>query len=194
MNTITEVIGSTTYTITHYTDTRECYGIMKDCAEQYWSTAPKKDGIDNYQFGPDAKPWSLGPLLENNQFEGGFDILFMDGKPWSFGGIRKHTEEIAIILSRHFSFYTIRPITHGLLLPHQLKTCKKLGYKKAWATFNGYSEYWYNTWYVKEYNKARSHKRVNKLYTNSDECISKCNNLGKMTINYTEQTVLEWIL
>lgn len=194
MITVTEVIDSTAYTITHYMNTRECYGQVKECAEKYWTNAPKKEGIENYQFGSDAKPWSLGPMLENNKFECGFSVLSMDDKPWSFGGMRKYNDETVIILARHFSFYTIRPITHGLLLPFQLQVSKDLGYKKAWATFNEYSLYWYNTWYVKEYNKARPHKRINKLYTNSDECISKCKNLGKMIINNTEQTVLEWIL
>jgi hypothetical protein len=194
MITVTEVIDSTTYTIAHYMDTRECYGQVKECAEKYWTSAPKKEGIENYQFGSDAKPWSLGPMLENNLFEGGFSVLSIDDKPWSFGGIRKYSDEVSIIGSRNFSFYTLKPITHGLLVPFQLEMSKKLGYKRAWATINDYNLYWYNTYHVKKYNKSQSRKRLNKLYTNSDECISKCKNLGKMIVFNTEQTVLEWIL
>ena len=194
MNSVTEVIDSTAYTITHYTDTRECYGQVKECAERYWANAPKKEGIENYLFSVDAKPWSLGPMLANNMFEGGFTVLSIDNEPWSFGGIRKHNDETSIIGSRNFSFYTLKPITHGLLVPFQLEISKQLGYKKAWATINEYNLYWYNTYHVKKYNKSQSRKRLNKLYTNSDECISKCKNLGKMLINNTEQTVLEWVL
>lgn len=194
MITVTEVIDNTTYTITHYMDTRECYGQVKECAEKYWTNAPKTNSKENYQFGNDATSWSLGPMLENNQFEGGYTILSFNDKPWSFGGIRKYNDTTALILARHFSFFTIKPTTHGLLLPFQLGMSKELGYERAWITINDYNLHWYNTWHINEYNKSRSHKRINKLYTNSDECISKCKNLGKMTINNTEQTVLEWIL
>lgn len=194
MKSTTDVIDSTTYTIIHYDNCQGCYETVKECSEKYWQSAPKENSIDNYKFGPDAKPWSLGPMLENNSFEGGYSILYIDEKPWSFGGIRKYNDEIALVLARHFSFFTIRPITHGLLLPFQLEIAKELGYKKAWITINDYNLHWYNTWHINAYNKRKSHKRVNKLYVNSDLCVSKCTNLGKMTINNTEQTVLEWIL
>ena len=175
-------------------DTRECYGQVKECAKEYWTNAPKKEGIENYRFDEYAKDWSLGPMLENNKFEGGFSILSIDGKPWSFGGIRRYNDETSIIGSRNFSFYTLKPITHGFLVPFQLELCKSLGYKRAWATINDYNLYWYDTYHVKKYNKSQTRKRLNKLYTYSDECIAKCKNLGKMIVNNTEQTVLEWIL
>ena len=63
-----------------------------------------------------------------------------------------------------------------------------------WITINDYNLHWYNTWHINEYNKDRSKKRLNKLYANSDECVSSCTLIGKMIINNTEQTVLEWIL
>lgn len=194
MKSVIEVIEPTTYTIIHYDNSNECYDLVKECAERYWSAAPKTDSIENYRFDGDAKPWSLGPMLQNNGFEGGYTILNIDGKPWSFGGIRRHDDQTALVLARHFSFFTIKPTTHGLLLPFQLEVAKELGYTKAWITINDYNLHWYNTWHVNEYNKMRTRKRLNKLYSNSDKCVASCTNLGKMTINNTEQTVLEWKL
>jgi hypothetical protein len=191
---VSETIGSTTYTLTHYFNGNDCYETVKECSERFWKSAPKTESIENYQFNTDAKSWSLGPMLEHGVFDGGYTILDFDGKPWSFGGIRKYTDEIALVLCRHFSFFTIKPTTHGFLLPFHLEIAKELGYKKAWITINDYNLHWYNTWHVREYNKVRSYKRLNKLYTNSDLCVSRCRNLGNMTIHNTEQTVLEWVL
>lgn len=190
-----EIIESKKYTITHYFDSTECYEVVKRASESYWTNAPKTDSIENYMFGEGAKPWALGPMLANNQFEGGYTILEIEDVPWSFGGIRKYNENIALLLARHFSFFTIKPTTHGLMLPFQLQVAKKLGYKKAWITINDYNLHWYNTWHLHEFNKqSRKIKRNNKLYINSDRCVSSCNNLGKMIVNHTLQTVLEWEL
>jgi hypothetical protein len=192
---VEEQIDSHNYKLIHYTDSKECYETVKDACEKYWESAPKLSSKENYDFSSTAKPWSLGPMLENNLFEGGYTVLSVDDKPWSFGGIRKYNDEIALVLARHFSLFTIKPITHGLLLPFHLKVAKSLGYKKAWITINDYNLHWYNIWHLTEFNnEKRKGRRNNVLYTNSDECVQSCTNLGKMVINNVEQTVLEWVV
>lgn len=196
MNTITrhEEINSTSYCLTHYFDMKECYEIVKEASQQYWEKSTKAHGRENYEFGDQAKSQALGPMLLNSEFDGGFTVLNINDKPWAFGGIRKYNEEVALILGRHFSFYTIKPITHGLLLPFHLNIAKELGYKKAWLTINDYNLYWYNTWHINNYHRVDSSKKLNKLHQISNECVAKCKNIGKLVINYTNQTVLEWDL
>jgi hypothetical protein len=196
MNTLThhEEINSTSYCLTHYFDTKECYEIVKEASQQYWEKSTKSHGRENYEFGDQAKQQALGPMLLNSDFDGGFTVLSMNEKPWSFGGIRKYNNETALIMGRHFSFYTMKLLTHGLLLPFHLQVAKDLGYKKAWITINNYNMYWYQTWYIKKYKRISSNTELGKLYTNSNECISKCKNIGELEVNYTNQTVLEWDL
>lgn len=189
-----ECIDNHLYTLTHYFDTKECYNLVENASKTYWSKAPKIIGKENYEFGEAATFRGLGPMLLNHKFHHGYTVLEIDNKPWSFGGIRKYNEEVSLVLGRHFSFFTIRPITHGLLLPFHLKISKELGYKKAWVTINDYNLHWYKTWHINEFGKKRKNKRVNILYTNSDNCVSSCKNLGKMKIYSTDQTILEWEL
>lgn len=190
----TEIIDDTHYTCKHYFNTLDCYEIVKLASEEYWKNKSKLDSKENYEFGENATFRSLGTMLKNDKFHHGYTILEINEKPWAFGGIRKYNNEIALICSRHFSFYTLKPITHGFLLPFHLDICKNLGYKKAWITINNYNLYWFNTWHVNAYNKKRFRKKLNKLYTASDFYISTCKNLGKMILNDTEQTILEWTL
>lgn len=196
MNTIfqREEIDSHVYSLTHYFDTKECYPIVEAASTEYWKSAPKSDGKENYVFGPDATFRSLGTMLLNGKFDCGFTVLEMDGKPWAFGGIRRFDDETTLILGRHFSFFTVKPITLGLLLPLHLSVSKQLGYKKAWITINDYNIHLRRAYQINVFNRRKSSKRLNKLYTNSDQCISVCRDIGKMTIYKTEQSVLEWIL
>jgi hypothetical protein len=194
MRSVTKIIGSATYTINHYDDGEECYHIVKEEAEKYWATAGKNNSIENYQFGEDAKPWSLGPMLLNNGFAHGYSILAVNDKAWAFAGVRKHTDDIALVLARLFCFFTVKPMSYGLLLPFHLEIAKEHGYKKAWTTFNSYNVHLYNTWIVKEFNSNKKHKRNNIMYEENDRLISTSKFLGEVTLNNTKQTVIEWSL
>jgi hypothetical protein len=189
---VQEIIDNITYDLIQYFDTKECYDLVNTNCNLYWGKSPRNDSKDNYQFGDNAPIWSLGPMLLNNSFEGGFSLMSIDKKPWAFAGIRKYTNDIAIVLSRHFCFPTIKPITHGLLLPFQIQIAKNLGYKKVWITLNTYNAHLYDTWHVKEFQRNRQSRRKNKLYVNSDQLVSICKNLGKTMVNNTEQLVLEY--
>jgi len=196
MKSMQETVGSDVYTLTHYFDTSDCYDIVKERCEEFWKNAPKDDSAENYQFGDEAKAWSLGPMLKNNDFAGGYTILSVNDVPWSFGGIKRYTDDIALILGRHFCFFTLRPMTIGLLVPFQLEIAKELGFKKAWITMMGYNDRMYRTWQLtsSEYDTNRHKKRDNILYKNTDSVVERVNNLGKQIVNYTEQSVMEWSL
>jgi hypothetical protein len=194
MQSVTNLIGSDVYTIKHYNDGEECYQLVKDSTEKYWLNAGKNYSIENYQFGEDAKPWSLGPMLLNKGFAHGYSVLSINDKPWAFAGVRKHTNDIALVLARLLCFYTIKPISYGLLLPFHLEIAKASGYKKAWTTFNDYNIHLYNTWIVKEFNVNKKHKRNNIMYEQNDRMISTSKCLGEITFNNTKQTVIEWDL
>jgi hypothetical protein len=194
MKSVTTTIGSATYTISHYYDGQECYHIVKDSAEKYWAGAGKNYSIENYQFGEDAKPWSLGPLLLNNGFEHGYSVLSINDKPWAFAGVRKHTDDVALVMARLFCFFTVKPVSYGLLLPFHLEIAREHGYKKAWTSFNSYNIHLYNTWIVKEFNNKKTHKRNNIMYEQNDRMISTSKSLGEIMLNNTKQTVVEWDL
>lgn len=194
MKSVTNTIGSDTYTITHYDDGKECYHIAKDAATKFWSSASKKDSIENYRFDENANPWSLGPMLLNNGFELGYTILSINDEPWALSGIRKHTNDIALVLARLFCFHTVKPISYGLMLPLQLEIAKEYGCKKAWTTFNEYNIHLYNTWVVKEFKKNKQHKRNNIMYEGNDRMVSTHKFLGEIMLNNTKQTVIEWTL
>lgn len=189
-----EEIDSHVYTLTHYFDAKDCYPIVEPASMEYWKNNPKLEGRENYMFGPEATFRSLGPMLLNGKFDLGYTVLEVDGKPWSFGGVRKYDKDTTLILGRHFSFFTVKPITLGLLLPMHLRVSKDLGYKKAWVTFNQYNMHLYKAYQIADFEKRSSSKQVNKLYTNSKNSLSTCKDIGKMIIYKTEQTVLEWTL
>lgn len=194
MKSVTKTIGSATYTIDHYDNCQECYHIVKDAAETYWANAGKNYSIENYQFGEDAKPWSLGPMLLNDGFVHGYSVLSINGKPWAFAGVRKHDDDTALVLARLFCFFTVKPISYGVLLPFHLEIAKENGYKKAWTTLNAYNIHLYNTWMVKEFNSNKKHKRNNIMYEENDRMISTSKSLGEIMLNNTKQTVIEWTL
>ncbi len=52
MNTIThyEEINSTSYCLTHYFDTKECYEIVKEASQQYWEKSTKSHGRENHHW------------------------------------------------------------------------------------------------------------------------------------------------
>jgi hypothetical protein len=192
--TRTETIDNKTYSLIHYYDGNECYDTVKECSERFWKSAPKTDSIENYQFGADAKSWSLGPMLLNNGFEHGYSVLSINDKPWAFAGVRKYTDDIALVLARLFCFHTVKPISYGLMLPFHLKIARQQGYKKAWTTFNAYNIHLYNTWIVKEFNNNKKHKRNNVMYEENDKMISTSKCIGEVMVNNTKQTVIEWDL
>ena len=194
MKSDTITIGSAIYTISHHYDGQECYHIVKESAEKYWATAGKNYSIENYQFNADAKPWSLGPMLLNNGFEHGYSVLSINDKPWAFAGIRKHNDDVALVMARLFCFFTVKPVSYGLMLPFHLKIARQQGYKKAWTTFNEYNIHLYNTWIVKEFNNNKKHKRNNIMYEQNDRMISTSRCLGEIMVNNTKQTVIEWDL
>lgn len=194
MNTMTETIGPNTYTIVHYADGRDCYDMVKEASERYWTTAGKTSSFENYQFGDDAKSWALGPMLQSNNFELGYSVLSINDKPWAFAGIRKYTDDVAIVLARLFCFFTVKPICYGLLLPFHLQIAKDHGFSKAWTSLNPYNIHLYETWSLKEFNKNIKHKRTNIMYENNDRMISTSKFLGEVTLYHTKQNVIEWEL
>lgn len=188
-----ETIGTDTYDIEHFFNTIECYEMVKIYAEKYWNPKNQKINYENYEFENSAKPWALGPMLENGSFEHGFSVLSINDIPWSFAGIRKYNEETALIMCRNFCFHTNKPVTYGLLLPFQLELSKELGYKYAWLTLNSYNLKIFNTVWGNLTNKAKKHTD-NRLYENSLKCVLSSQNLGIKNINYTEQHVISWTL
>ena len=182
------------YTIVHYYDGKECYELVKKYSNKYWEIAGKNQSKENYMFDEDAKPWSLGPMLQHNEFALGYSVLSINDKPWAFAGIRKHTDNIALALTRLFCFFTVKPISYGLILPFHLDIAREHGYKKAWVTFNEYNIHLYNTWVVKEFNNNKKHKRNNLMYEGNDKMVSTHKYLGEMMLNGTKQTVIEWDL
>lgn len=193
---ISNTIDNIQYRIDHYFDTLQCYDVVKICSENYWKNNGKKDAVENYRFDDQAPEHSLGNMLKYNKFYGGFTILSINNNYYSFGGIRKYNQDTAIILARNFCFFTVKPITNGILLPFHLSVAKNLGFKKAWITINEYNIHWYKTWFINEFNKNKNkNKRLNsKLYTQSVKCITQCQNKGIININYVDQTILEWQL
>jgi hypothetical protein len=190
-----EVIDNKTYTLTHYFDTTKCYDIVKEASEHYWTTTPNRNGYDNYRFDTDAESWALGPLLANNKFAGGFTVLSIDNKPWAFAGIKnipRKNRYTALILARNFCFFTVKPVTHGLILPLQLKIAKDLGYTKAWFTLNKYNYHLYQTWHVNQYKKKK--RETNKIYTDSNRCVETSEYLGLRIVNDVQQHIIEWKL
>lgn len=194
MKSVTKIIGSSTYTIDHYYNGKECYPIVKRAAVEYWQNSMDKPSSENYLFGRDAESWSLGPMLLHDSFTNGYTVLSIDGVPRAFAGVRKHTDDIAFALTRLFCFFTVKPISYGLILPFHLEIAKEHGYKKAWVTFNEYNIHLYNTWVVKEFNSDKKHKRNNLMYEENDRMVSTHKYLGEMMLNGTKQTVIEWDL
>ncbi|MCX7596583.1 MAG: hypothetical protein N2235_23105, partial [Fischerella sp.] len=145
MSDLTEIrfINNTRFQIDHYYNTVNCYNLVKQYCEKFCISSKKIHNIENYQF-ENAVEWALGPMLKNNKFEHGYSVLSINNQPWSFGGIKKYDNDTALIMSRHFSFFTIYPVTHGLLIPFQLNLSKQLGYKKAWITLNKCNERLYD--------------------------------------------------
>lgn len=188
-------LNNMNYVIKHFLDTKNCYKFVKHFSKIYWTNNGKKHAADNYRFDDLAPDHSLGNLLLNNGFQGGYTIVLNKNKPLCFGGIRKYDDEIAIIGARGFSFFTVKPVLNGILIPFHIQKSKELGFKKAWVTINDYNLHWYKTWYLNEFNNLkRKTKRKEYIYSRSDICIKTCKNLGKKMINYVEQTVLEWNL
>lgn len=189
-----ELVDGKHYSIVHYDPSIDCYDLVKEYASNYWNSAGKTHSLENYLFDEDAKPWSLGPMLKNGNFELGYSVLSIDGKPWAFAGIRKHTDEIAIVLARMFCFFTVKPVCYGLLLPFHLSIAKDKGFKKAWTSFNSYNKHLYTSWSVNEFNSNRVHKRTNIMYQNNDRMITTSKFLGEIMLYNTSQTVIEWDL
>lgn len=188
---------SNLYSIQHYINTTQCYQIVKYYSERYWDTRPKNQAHENYRFDPDAPSHALGPMLLCGKFFGGYTIVFKNDTPISFAGIRKMSDDIAIVLARNFCFHTVKPITNGIILPFQLNYCKQLGFTKAWTTVNDYNISIFDVWYKKEYAKRldrRSRKRDDPIYIESDRCIKNGVNIGKQVVNKILQTVVEWNL
>lgn len=194
MQEMTEIIDSKKYSIAHYYNGNECYDLVKESSINYWANVKKINSIENYRFDDEAKPWSLGPMLKNNEFELGYTVLSIDDKPWAFAGIRKYTDDIAVVLARLFCFFTVKPICYGFLLPFHLQIAKENGYTKAWTSLNEYNIHIYKTWTVKEYNKHPIRKRDSVLYQNNDRMISTSTFLGERVLFNTNQNVIEWNL
>lgn len=194
---IEEIIDGKNYTLSHYFDTTQCYEIVKEANNRYWQTTPNRNGFDNYRFDEGAKSWSLGPLLQNNKFAGGFTILEIDNETWAFSGIKtipKKNKYTAMVMTRNICFFSLKPLTHGLILPLQLKLSKEMGFTKAWFTLNQYNYHLYQTWHVNQYNKRRKQRENNKIYAQSYKCIETSEYLGKKIVNDIEQHVIEWKL
>lgn len=186
----TENLDGTTYKLTHYYDPKECYDTVKFYCEKYWNMTSKTTGKENYMFGDGAVSWSIGPMLLNNGFEGGFTILEVDGSPWSFAGIRRYNDDTSLVLCRTFCFHTVKPITHGMILPMQLSISKELGFKKAWFTLNRYNHRLYETVWKPSYYKNKNEE----VYARSKNYVETSKYLGEHTINNTAQIVLGWDL
>jgi hypothetical protein len=195
IQSVIEIISGKTYELTHYYDTKECYDMVKQASDTYWASSPKDYGKENYQFGDSAKPWALGPMLKDNQFEMGYTVLSINGVPKAFGGMRHYDNDTAIIVARAFVFFTIKPILAAFIMPLQLSIAKERGYKKAWFTTNKHNAHIYDVWFNKELaNTKRTRLRIDPLYTKSDTVTSRATNLGDRTIFNTEQRVIEWDL
>lgn len=190
-----EIINGKTYELSHYYDTTKCYDIVRQAADTFWVSAASQEGRENYQFGDDAKPWSLGPMLKNNQFELGYSILSIDGVPKAHCGIRHYDNDTAIIAARAFVFFSLKPILAAFILPLHLAIARKHGYKKAWLTTNQHNAHIYDTWFDKEFrNTKRARLRSDPIYTKSDSVISCATNQGDKIVFNTVQRVIEWDL
>jgi len=186
--------GKDLYELKHFTDTTQCYSDVKDACEDYWSRRKKTEAYENYRFDSDAVPWALGPMLAENKFDTGFTVMYKNGKVFSVGGIRRYSDEVALIMNRHFSFFTLAPISHATIIPFQLEVCRELCFDQAWITVNGYNT-WHNTWYKHEGSEQRTRRHRNsELYQQAKKVSDLCTNLGVDTINNTQQEILRWKL
>lgn len=194
MKTRTLVLDNNVYRMVHYTDTRQCHDEVREANELYWSKRKTTPAYENYRFDSDAVPWALGPMLLNNKFDLGFSVLYKNDKLFSVGGIRRHSDEIALILNRHFSFFTLKPLTHATLIPFQLDICKQACMDQAWITVNGYNT-WHKTWYDHKGSTKRTQRnKTSELYAQAKKVSDLCTNLGTDTINNTQQEILRWKL
>jgi hypothetical protein len=188
------VFGNDLYELKHFTDTTLCYTDVKEASEVYWKGRRKTEAYDNYRFDKDAVPWSLGPMLAENKFDGGFTVMYKNGNVFSVGGIRYYSDEVALIMNRHFSFFTLSPVSHATIIPFQLEVCKELCFDQAWITVNRYNT-WHNTWYKNEASQRRTARNKNsELYRQAKKCSDQCVNLGYDNINNTQQEILRWKL
>jgi len=187
-----EIVGSNTYSVSHYLDSRECHDLVKESCDRFWVTPHKGYSRENYEFGPNAKPWSLGPMLKENKFEYGYTVLCINDQPWAFGGVKKYDDETAIILARHFSFYSFKSITRAFLMPMHFRVAKEFGLKKAWITLNDYNMRMSIFLDSKSWNRKLTVKDTLREY--SEVSGGDSVNLGKKVINNIEQIVLEWKL
>lgn len=187
---ITEIEGNV-YRITHYDDTQECYNEVKTHCEHYWTLRQKNESYENYRFDDLAPAWSLGPMLYGNKFDLGFSLLYINDNLFSVGGIRRLDDNVALIMGRHYSLFTIKPVTHAVLFPFHHGIARKAGYKQAWVTVNQYNN-WQKIWYSERTKSRRL--TSSELYKRAETITSSARELGNITINNTEQFVLSWNL
>lgn len=194
MKARTLVLDCDIYRLEHYTDTRQCYEQVKQANEAYWESRKATPAHENYRFDKDAVPWALGPMLANNKFDLGFSVLYKNDTLFSVGGIRRYSDEIALIMNRHFSLFTIKPISHATIIPFQLDICKDACIDQAWITVNGYNN-WHRTWYHNQGSQRRTAKNAKSdVYCAAKQVSDSCVSLGTDTINNTQQDILRWKL
>lgn len=192
MNTVKSLtLDNMSLELTHYQDSTECYDEVKIACDNYWGTRPKNESWENYRFDSEADDWSLGPMLARNGFDLGFTVLRVNGEVFSVGGMRRFSPKSALIMCRHFSKFTIKPLTHATLIPFQLEIAKSLGYENALITINQYNN-WRKIWYSDQ--AAHRRNTSTELYELAEKTVQSSTFLGVRMVHGVDQEVLGWKL
>jgi len=175
------------YSIVHFDNTRECYDLVREQAQLYMKLYGSTDQhLENYQFNSDIE-YYLGPMLKNNKFLG-YTIIYQDGQPMAFGGIRSYNSQTTIVASRTFCFPTPKLLISKIMIPYHLQCSKSLGYTKSITTFNKHNYKIYKNWPIINLKKSPVDGHVFEVD------VSKFTRLGLDTDNNVEQWVIGWDL
>ncbi len=141
---------------------------------------------ENYSPELSNNPANLFYLLANGRYSDGcYYVAEEDGKYVASAGWNRYDKDTAIVLSRAYVSkpYRTTYIMGSFLLPRMLEQCKD--YEKVWITCNDHNKTIYN-WFV----RSNEGKRP-AMFSNWPEIYSNFEPIGKKTIYYTEQFVVQ---
>ena len=180
-----KVIDGKKFDLHHYSDTKQCYELVKEETRQYWRQRQRCAAVPNYDFESEA-PWTLGEMLFNQTFDYGYSVLLMDGAFYGSAGLRKLDDTSTICLSRFFCKPSVKPYANLFILPFHIKISQELNYSSTKITLNRYNRH------LLRYYTELLPKKKDSISKETYNYIKLFENKGVQKVNYVDQIVLEY--
>lgn len=160
--------------------------------KQAFSQITDDNLIKNYHPDYDYDSGNFFYVLKEGRFNTGkYFVIEEDNNFMVSSGYYSYTDDIALVLTRTYTAPIARH-KHYLgkyLIP--LMIGQTSHYKKVWTTVNEYNKHWYN--WISKSNTNKDSGNKSSLFDGPDymKPWSKFRPIGKQTVNYVEQYVLE---